>query len=100
MSITIEGVLARDAEKYSTGPRGASVRLLVNSGAGNPFEYFHFVGETPDDHINAGALANGMRRGERVQIVANFVEQNVDHGEARFVVRQATRVSVGARVLL
>jgi hypothetical protein len=100
MSICIEGVLVRDAEKYSTGPRGASVRLMVSIGRGLPYEYLHLVGETPDDHINAAALASRMKRGEPVAIVALFCEQCIDHGEARFVVRQATRVSVGAKVLL
>ncbi len=52
------------------------------------------VGDTPESHVNARRLADGMRRGAPITASASRVDYCSDHGLARLVLRQPSAIRV------
>ncbi len=95
MSITIEGVLDRDAVALVVGRElAAAVRLTVAVGKGLPFEATHVVGTEPAAHINADSLARPMRRGMKFVATADSVDLRADHAERVYVLRGLSAIRV------
>jgi hypothetical protein len=94
--ITVTGTLACDASSCVSGrDRAATLLLTIDAGPGLPFEVRHVVGVTPEAHINAERLAQGMRRGAAITASAESLHQRGDHGIAAFVLRLPTAIRVG-----
>ena len=101
MSITIEGVLDRDAGALVVGRElSAAVRLTIDAGRGLPFEATHVVGAGPEAHINARGLAFPMRKGMRFSATADSIELRADHGERVLVMRGLSAIRVESWELL
>lgn len=100
MSITVEGILACDAEYRTTGMDDAVVVLTVGVGGGNhKFEAKVRFGKTPADHLRAKAQAALLRRGVPASFNAQGMRWCDDHGEARFIAMFLTYAQVGSHRL-
>lgn len=100
MSITVEGVLKRDARYGRRGMHDAVVTLCIDTGTQClPFEAHVRIGDKPDDHAQAQALAALHRRGAMVRVVCERIDRIDDHGEARYSMRDCTSATVNGTAL-
>lgn len=101
MSITVDGLLACDAEYRTMNMRDAVVVLNIGIGGGNPkFEAKVFFGQLPGDHVRAQAQAALLRRGAPASVTASGLRWCDDHGEARFITQFVHHADVGPHRLV
>lgn len=85
MSVTVEGLIERDARYYrSTGDR-ALVVVQVHAAFGHPFEASVDFGASLNDHAFAERTARTIRKGMVARIDANSITHRADHGNAVYV---------------
>lgn len=101
MSVTVEGVLVRDAVSATFGADIAAVIVfLIDPGKGKPFEIRYRIGTTAESHINAENIARGMRKGAYALATSAFIETRIDHGEAVFCMREPFSLRVNNKQLI
>lgn len=85
MSVTVEGLIERDARYYrSTGDR-ALVVVQVHAAFGHPFEASVDFGPSENDHAFAERTARTIRKGMTARIDAGSIAHRTDHGHAAYV---------------
>lgn len=95
MSIDVFGVLDCDAYAGRRRVNDAAVTIQVRvTSAGALFEANVVLGERPEDHVRAAALASTLRRGMHARITADDLAWCTDHGRARFIARNLVVVDV------
>lgn len=82
--LRVTGELCADADiKYSVGAKPvAFLTLKVKPNLGMPYLAVQNLGDDPKDHYAAQAKAHTMKRGCRVQVHAQGLRVQADHGEA------------------
>jgi hypothetical protein len=101
MSITITGLIERDARYARRLDGSAVVVVAVHACFGHPFEA---TVEFHDDHVRADNTARRIRRGMTATVTADSVGHRLDHGSAAYQLGRLSLCEVetneGEKILL
>jgi hypothetical protein len=94
MSITVTGLIERDARYYRGMGDHAIVAIEVHAAIGHPFEVQVRFGVRAEDHARAERAARRVRRGSTAVVTGDSLGHRLDHATAAYQLGRLTHCAI------